>query len=280
MRNFVFSSVFCCALLATSWRASAVTVYAQTGFNDQSGINSDPTAGSPYAIGQTINGRATNEPGWGGAWTTLDGGALGGDTYAVVSSTSPYEGDGAVALTVGSRGSTEMYRYFAANRTDDFVVEQRVNFGSAGEFDAYVMQHDNPLVTGTGPQWRLTGAVGQRHFEVFNGNYAQGGTWINTGIAQTPGQYQNVVVDANVVAQTWTFSVNGVAYAGAPLGYVDALPQLSGLYYFTTAAGSVDSIVVRSTPEPSAALAGVAIAGVLGLKRRSRESKAVVRLRK
>lgn len=106
-----------------------------------------------------------------------------------------------------------------------------------------------------------------------NGNFSGGGTWINTNIAQTPGQYQNVVLDVNVVTQKWTFSVDGVPYTGAALGFVDALPQLSGLYYFDSAAGSVDSIIVRSTPEPGAALAGFTVAGIFGLKRRTRRCK-------
>ncbi len=32
-------------------------VIAQTGFNDQAGINSNPTPNSPYTIGQTAGGR-------------------------------------------------------------------------------------------------------------------------------------------------------------------------------------------------------------------------------
>jgi hypothetical protein len=264
----------CILAASVGLRARAITVYAQTGFNDQSGINSDGTVGSPYAIGQTINGRVTNEPGWAGAWTTLNGGALGGDSNAVVSSTNPYEGDGAVALTVGSFGSTEMYRYFATTRTDEFVVEQRVNFGSAGEFDGYVTQNDNPLSTNAGPQWRLIGAVGQRHFEVFNGNSLGGGTWLNTGIAQTPGQYQDVVLDVNVVTQQWSFAVDGVHYTGSSLGFISQPAQLSALYYFDSAAGSVDSIIVRSTPEPGASVAAIAAIGALSLARRRRIARA------
>ncbi|SRR5260221_13470199 len=155
-----------------------------------------------------------------------------------------------------------------------FIVEQRVNFGSAGDFGAIVMGHDNPISTGTGPLWHLIGPVGQRHFEVFNGNFAGGGTWINTGIAQLPGQYQNVVVDVNVVTQTWTFAVDGVPYTGSSLGFQNTLAQLSGLYYGSSAAGSVDAIIVRSTPEPGSAMACLALPGILALRRRSRRRRA------
>jgi hypothetical protein len=248
--------------------ASAATIYAQTGFNDQSGINSDPTPGSPYALNQTINGVSNNEPGWTGPWTTLDGGGDGGSSNAMVSPLSAFEGDGGLAVTVGGRGSTEFYRDFGL-RTDHFVVETEVNFGSAGEFDGYVLEDNFPLSANVnGPQWRLTGAVGSRHFEVFNGTSNGLGTWDNTGIAQTPGQWQDVVADINVVTQQWTFSVDGVAF-NQSLGFQGTPPQLNAVYYFDTAAGSVDSIVVRSTPEPSV-LVSFAALGLPTLLRRRR----------
>jgi hypothetical protein len=251
------------------WRASAVTIYAQTGFNDQSGINSDPTPGSPYTLNQTINGVSNNEPGWTGGWTTLDGGGDGGDANAVVSASSAFEGDGGLAVTVGTRGSTEFYRDFGT-RTDHFVVQTEVNFGSVGEFDGMVIEDNYPLAANVnGPDWRLTGAVGSRHFEVFNGTSNGLGTWVNTGIAQTPGQWQDAVADINVVTQQWTFSVDGVTY-NQSLGYQGAPPQLNAVYYFDTAAGSVDSIVVRATPEPSLALTTFAAVGILSVLRRRR----------
>src|SRR5258706_5834151 len=175
-------------LCAIASRASAVAIYAQTGFNDQSGINSDATVGSPYALNQTINGRANSEPGWSGPWTTLDGGAQGGDANAVVKASSAFEGDGGLAVTVAPFGSTEFYRDFAAQRTDHFVVETRANFGSVSEFQGLVIQDNYPLAANnSGPAWRLTGAVGSRHFEVFDGTYDGPGTGENTGIAQKPG---------------------------------------------------------------------------------------------
>jgi hypothetical protein len=272
-RTILASIIFACAVAS---RASAATVYAQTGFNDQSGINSDATVGSPYALNQTINGRANNEPGWSGSWVTLDGGAQGGDANAVVKASSALEGDGGLAVTVGGLGSTQFYRDFAAQRTDHFVVETRANFGSVGEFQGLVIQDNYPLAANnSGPAWRLTGAVGSRHFEVYDGTYDGLGTWENTGIAQTPGLWQTAVADINIVTQQWTFSVDGVMYnAPDPLGYQRAVAQVNALYYFTTAAGSVDSIVVRDVPEPGS-LATCALAGALiSLARRRRQRHA------
>jgi hypothetical protein len=269
-RGTILASIGLVCAIAS--RASAVVIYAQTGFNDQSGINSDATAGSPYALDQTINGRANGEPGWSGPWVTLNGGAQGGDANAVVKASSAFEGDGGLAVTVAPFGSTQFYRDFAAQRTDHFVVETRANFGSVGEFQGLVIQDNYPLAANnTGPAWRLTGAVGSRHFEVFDGTYDGLGTWENTGIAQKPGQWQMAVADIDVVTQQWTFSVDGVMYnAPDPLGYERAVPQLNALYYFDTAAGSVDSIVVREVPEPGSLGACAAAGALISLARRRR----------
>jgi hypothetical protein len=269
-RTILASVGFLCAVGAS--RAGAATIYAQTGFNDQSGINGDATVGSPYALDQTIDGRANSEPGWAAPWKTLDGGGDGGSLNAVVRGSSAVEGDGGLAVTVGGRGSTEFYRDFADARTDRFVVETRVNFGSVGDFEGLVIKDNYPLAANqSGPAWRLTGAVGSRHFEVFDGTYDGLGTWENTGIAQTPGQWQTVTADIDVVTQTWTFSVDGVSYnAPDPLGYERAVPQLNALYYFDTAAGSVDSIVVRGVPEPGSLGACAVAGGLVSLMRRRR----------
>lgn len=251
---------------------AAAAIHAQTGFNDQAGINSNPTVGSPYAIDQTIDGRNTGEPGWSGAWKTLDGGGNGGGPNAVVKASSAFEGDGGLAVTVASLGSTQFYRDLAVARTDHFAVETRVNFGSVGEFQGLVIKDNYPLAANqSGPAWRLTGAVGARHFEVFDGTYNGLGTWENTGIAQTPGQWQTVTADIDIVSQTWTFSVDGVSYnAPDPLGYERAVPQVNALYYFNTAAGSVDSIVVREVPEPGSLTALAATAALISVSRRRR----------
>src|SRR5690349_2811717 len=70
MRLALAVLVSCFVAGAMAWRSNAVPIYAQTGFNDQSGINSNATVGSPYTLNQTINGRGNGEPGWTGPWTT------------------------------------------------------------------------------------------------------------------------------------------------------------------------------------------------------------------
>lgn len=259
----------CVVIGGMAWRASG-EIFAQTGFNDQSGINSNATPGNPYTINQTVDGVSNSEPGWTGPWVALNGGALGGGAFAIVKTTSAFEGDAGLSIIPGSFGSTQVYRDFGA-RTDRFVVETEVNFGSVGDFEGLVIQDNYPLSANrNGPQWRLTGAVGSRHFEVFNGTSNGGGAWLNTGIVQTPGQWQGVVADINVVTQQWFFSVDGVPFNQA-LGFQNAPPFLNALYYSSSASGSVDSIIVRAVPEP-AALATLGAGALLALIRRQRRT--------
>jgi hypothetical protein len=251
-------------------RASAQQIFAQTGFNDQSGINSDPAPGSPYTIGQTIGGRGAGEPGWGEAWRVLNGGAEGGDPDAIARATSAFEGDGGVALTRGNLGSTVISRRLAQGITGRFVVETRVNFGSVGDLIGIPLEINYPLrVDRNGPMWGITGPVGARHFQVFDGQSNQLGEWEDTGIEQRPGEWQNVVIDANVVTQRFTFSVDGVTYnAPDPLGFNDAAAQINGLAYFTTGSGSIDAVIVRAVPEPVCCVAGGMLSLLLVRRRR------------
>jgi hypothetical protein len=241
-------------------RAVAQQIFAQTGFNDQSGINADPAPGSPYTIGQTVSGRGTGEPGWGEPWRALNGGAEGGEPDAIARSTAAFEGDGGLALTRGNLGSTVVSRRLAQGITGRFVVETRVNFGSVGDLIGIPLEINYPLrADRNGPMWGISGPVGTRHFQVFDGQSNQLGEWEDTGIEQRPGEWQNVVIDANVVTQRFTFSVDGVPYNSPdPLGFNDAASQINGIAYFTTGSGSIDAVIVRAIPEP-------AVASTLGL---------------
>ena len=97
--------------------------------------------------------------------------------------------------------------------------------------------------------WRITGPVGGRRFEVFDGRSDQLGDWENTGIEQLPGEWQNVVIDANVATQRFTFSVDGVAYTPPdPLGFFHAPTRINSIAYLSTGSGYLDSVVVRGAP--------------------------------
>jgi hypothetical protein len=246
----IASSVFACAVAAASSRAPAQEIYAQTGFNDQRGINAVAAAGSPYALGQTIAGYGIGEAGWDGTWRVLDGGAEGGDPNAIARASAAFEGDGGLEITRGALGSTVVRRRLAEGITRRFVLETRVNFGAVEQFFAQPLEDNYPLSADReGPMWRITGPVGARHFEVFDGRSDQLGDWEHTGIEQRPGEWQNVVIDANVATQRFTFSVDGVAYnAPDPLGFFNAPTRINSIAYLSTGSGYLDSVIVRGAP--------------------------------
>jgi hypothetical protein len=264
---FALSLIVCASVLATS-SARAQQIFAQTGFNDQSGINSNPTPGSPYTVGQTAAGRGVGESGWGGEWIALNGGALGGDPDAIVLAASAFEGDAGLGLTRGVLGSTVVRRLLADGITSPFVFETRVNFAAVGEFHGIPLEFNPFEADRNGPMWRITGPVGDRHFEVFDGQSNQLGDWEDTGIEQVPGQWHHVVVEGNPVIQRYTFRVDGVTYnAPDPLGFFNAATQINDIAYFTTGSGSLDAVIVRAVPEPGA-VSVVLAAGTLLLRRR------------
>jgi hypothetical protein len=266
-------SVACLVAIVQTRAYAAVEIYAQTGFNDQAGINSDPTAGSPYTIGQTVEGRGSGEAGWGSNWVTLNGGGLGGGEAAIIKTVAAFEGDAGLAVVPASAGNTTVQRKLAEARTDHFVVETRINFGSVGELQGRPMADNLPLqVNRIGPLWQLSGAVGDRHFFVWDGQSNQLGQFEDTGIAQTPGEWQNVVLDINVAAQTFTFAVDGVPYnAPDPIGFYDAAAVINSVSYLSSASGSIDSVIIRNVPEPTtASVLGALSVVLLGGRRRSR----------
>jgi hypothetical protein len=251
VKTLVASVVVACAVAVVPSRSSAQPVFAQSGFNDQAGINSDPAPNSPFTIGQTAGGRGAGEPGWAEPWL---GGGTAGDLGAIVRSASAYEGDGGLELTKGTVDNVVASRRLLPGITGRFATETRVNFAAVGELYGVALQNNYPFrVDRNGPMWRITGPVDQRHFEVFDGQSNQLGDWEDTGIGQRPGVWQNVVVDADVVTQRFTFSVDGVPYnAPDPLGFNDAASEITGVAYLSTGSGSIDAVTVRAVPEPAA----------------------------
>jgi hypothetical protein len=240
-------------MIAVAASRAGAQVFASSGFNDGTGLNADATPGSPYTLGQTVAGRGAGEPGWGGTWFVQNGGAQGGDPNAIVRAAAAREGDGGMELTPASFGSTRAIRQLAEPLTRRFVIEQDVNFGAvgglvSGPFQSMLSEGDR-----VGPQWGFSGPVGARRFQVFDGNSNQLGEWEDTGIAQRPGEWQHVVMDANVATQTFTFSVDGVTYNPPdPIGFFNAAAQVDHIDYFTTGSGYVDGVIVRAVPEPGA----------------------------
>src|SRR5262245_9308411 len=70
------------------------TYLAQSGFNDASGIHSDPVPNSPYQLGASIHGLGGPEPGWTSGWVVSDGGCGCGFHLGEAVGVPVYEGDG------------------------------------------------------------------------------------------------------------------------------------------------------------------------------------------
>jgi len=67
---------------------------AESGFNDQAGINSDPTLYSPYELAHTVHQHGGLEPGWGGEpWVVGYGVPL-----VTAEADDPVEGDGVMKM--------------------------------------------------------------------------------------------------------------------------------------------------------------------------------------
>jgi hypothetical protein len=180
---------------------SYAEVIASSGFNDQSGLNSNPTPGSPFTVGQTVDNRGVGEPGWSTNWAVSQGGASGGGEHARILSEAAREGDGGLLLEPNPTfTTTRALRGFATAQSRRFIIEQDVNFVGIREL------YSRPASSGTqpgsiGPQWRLFGPAGDRRFQVADGQGNGVDYWEDTGIAQRPGQWQHVIVDINVPTQ-------------------------------------------------------------------------------
>src|SRR6478672_3015146 len=101
------SRTFALAVLTLAGVASvapAQAVVAISGFNDATGVNSDPTPNSPYDLNNSsLAGQGASEPGWLGPWTV-------GSFAAAVRGTTTFEGDGAVFMA----GTSQPTRTLAA----------------------------------------------------------------------------------------------------------------------------------------------------------------------
>src|SRR2546427_1406979 len=84
-------SVAACAFAALFVGAAPAQIFASAGFNDATGINSNPTPNSPHNVNNApLNSQGAGEPGWFTPWQA------GGATTVV--NVGAFEGDGAVFM--------------------------------------------------------------------------------------------------------------------------------------------------------------------------------------
>lgn len=248
-------------LLLTVSSVAHAAIIAQAGFNDALGINSDITAGSPYAVGAPINGSGAGEPGWSSPW-------FGRGT---VGSSPVFEGDGAAAL----KAIAGPARVLASSLTGEFWIEQHTRFSPLANFTASTEQSTGEETTLQGPIWQ---ALPDGKFYVIDGvgDGAITAPQEFSGFTWQPDIWYKVTVHGNVATQTWSFAVNDIPYLPPdPLGFRDTPTFLNEVRYLADGVDSgtlfLDAVTVAVVPEPaSAALIGVGAVELFLRRRRTR----------
>lgn len=220
-------------------------VIAQAGFNDASGINSNPTPNSPYTLGGSVTGAGIGEPGWAGPWVDVVG-------NGTVQTSTVFEGDGALQITPTSAPA----RQWTPQPQGQLTIMQYVSFTEAARLVAYTQQ-------GTAENTALQGAIWQafpdHHFNVIDGS-GDGGfpTPIVTNFTWQPGVWYKITVHTDVASHTWDFAVNDVPYISPhPLGYRGSPTALNAVRYLSEGSGLVFLDAVTVVPEPSSLVIGL-----------------------
>lgn len=196
----------------------------ESGFNDATGLNANPTPDSPYQIGGTAGGQGAGEFGWSGPWVQTTGAA----GLAVIQADAVFEGDGALRV---SGGTAELHRTLAdATAAGIVTVSQWVFVPAGGNVTAYFFDGSMEKTAGTAAQWNATAGA---NFAVVDAGFVE-----DTGIPVPVQQWVRVDVRVNMDTRTWEFFVDGVRFA-AP----DALD-------FRGSPGAVDTVnfLVESQP--------------------------------
>ncbi|HTM55127.1 MAG TPA: PEP-CTERM sorting domain-containing protein [Pirellulales bacterium] len=246
--SIIFALLLHLAGIASLAQATGIT---QAGFNDATGINSNPTPNSPYTLGGSVTGAGIGEPGWAAPWYNTLG-------TATVQTSTVFEGDGALQLTP----TTSPARQWTAPLQGQLIIEQYVSFTEGARLVAYTQQGTSEATTEQGPIWQ---AFPDHHFNVIDGSGDGGSpTPTVTNFTWQPGVWYKVTVHADVATQTWDFAVNDVPYVSAnPLGYRGSPTSLSVVHYLSEGSGLVFLDAVTVVPEPSSIV--LAVLGLIGL---------------
>jgi hypothetical protein len=221
-------------------------VIAESGLNDAAGIGSDGIVGSPYAIGESVHLKGGGEVGWNGeTWqVNVGGGDFGHDRARVVTS-QVIEGDAAMFLDGASLG-TWVHRQLPAEQSGRLRIEQHVRFTDlAGSFTSRPFGASATSAE-IGPQW--TAENGQ--ILVRDGDGLGGGAMIDTGFRWQPGQWHQVSLDIDVVAQTYELSFDGQTYTSPnPLGFRGSPTSIREISYLSDKDAWIDRVRILSLEE-------------------------------
>jgi serine/threonine protein kinase len=161
---------------------------ASAGFNDDRGMNSNPTPGSPYPLDSEGKQGGVGEPGWAGPWSTPSSPRFSFQRKVA------HEGDGALFL---SKGSAD--RRLAEAQGGQFQVEMFVQVPAGGGFICYLKNGGKPWA-GDGPVWN----VSDGKFGVLNDD----DKWRSTGFISEPGKWHKVTLRVDVPRNEWQFFVD------------------------------------------------------------------------
>lgn len=260
------------AIFTWNENAAADMVLATSGFNDQAGINSNPTPDSPFRIGVTMHNQGVGEPGWDSPWQRIGG----FDDRAPVSTDFVYEGDASIKLFADNSFGTSIERPW-------FQIVPKVRV------DAYVLVRPAAQVRGqivhtVPPPSEIDGRAVARWQVESNGNVSvfdkSVNSWVFTGFQTLPNQWNKYSLIAYTGTQTYQFLFNDQLY-NSPHPLEFAHPSLFVDRVNIQALGVlnsyVDAITVIEVPEASSlVLVGVAVAAAaLGIARRRRRCVAL-----
>jgi hypothetical protein len=233
-------------------------IIASAGFNDATGINSNPTANSPYNVANAnLNGQGAGEPGWLSPWQS-------GGTATVVSA-GAFDGDGAAFM----QGTNQPIRVLAQPITGRTSVEALFLISSSAVtgngINFYVRQASVPDTGGIGPQWQMRN---DGRITVIDGNEdgdPAGLRVFDTGLTWTPGVYHRVRIDIDTATRRWGFSYDGTlvnrtfGYRGNPV-FLDRVDYLNEI----NAPNGSFLDAVRAFPAPVPEPSSLALLGLAG----------------
>jgi hypothetical protein len=159
---------------------------ASSGFNDATGMNSNPLPGSPFPLDTPNREGGAGEPGWAGPWLA--------HPDAVFQSKVAFEGDGALYLKGRPNFGPNYGRQLAQAQTGRFQVEFRLQVPAGSSCGGDVWKDPHGGAFNSGPNW----GAGRKF-------------WVDgqdTGFKCLPGRWYKVTLRIDVPKQTWEFFVD------------------------------------------------------------------------
>jgi hypothetical protein len=181
----------------------APAVIASSGFNDQSGLHSNPTANSPFQIGVTVHNQGAGEPGWDAPWARLGG----FDDRAPVTSEFVHEGDGSVKLfadnVFGTAIERPWFEIVPTVRIDAYIL---VRPAASMRGNATFTTEGGEIPPRTAAYWEIQSGGNIRVFDKATNQP------VSTGFTTLPNVWNKYSLIIDAPSQTWTFLFNDRAF--------------------------------------------------------------------